>query len=736
MNQKLGRNTIVLLGVGHTNSHVLRMWKMGKRPHNSQLVCVSDFPIATYSGMLPGALAGQYPLEKMEIDLVRFSQSAGARLVIGKVTGLDRARQQLIFADRPPLTYDLLSVGIGSRPTLSGVNIASDSALLVVKPMQTFMRRLRDRVQTLTAQHTDRPLKICVVGGGIGSIEIAFGLRQRFRADGIKDPEISLVTSAPHAGKGLLDSTVQKIAKQFQRHSIDVKSGNRVAGVESDHLTLVGGGTIEADIVIWATNAVAHDLFKSFDLEKDDRGFILTGPTLQSVSDERIFAVGDSGTIADANLDKAGVYAVRQGPILTTNLERFVQSRTLEQYKPQKNYLKIVNVCDGTAISQHFGRSVHGRAQWWLKNRIDEKFMKMYQDYSLMQMKPEAEPLESEMRCLGCGGKVGGQILSGVMDELGIQDNANVVIGLNNPDDAAIVKTKGEQVTVTTDFFAAPLSDPYLVGRIAALNSLSDLFVMGAEATAGLTIVQLPEGHPKSQSRVMYELMCGAKHEMDLAGASIVGGHTIEGPRVVMGFTVLGNQLVDPSTKSNLRAGDRLILSKPLGSGVMLAALMQAKLRGEYFLPLLDTMLVSNKIALDLIVQHDVSAITDVTGFGFAGHLLEMLSASQLGANIDLDAIPVIEGATELVDAGIESTLAPENRWREAQVEIASDRSDDARYKLMFDPQTCGGLLLGVRPENETTILELLRSSGLVHATPVGTVIASPVPKIRIGFTR
>ena len=223
---------------------------------------------------------------------------------------------------------------------------------------------------------------------------------------------------------------------------------------------------------------------------------------------------------------------------------------------------------------------------------------------------------------------------------------------------------------------------------------------------------------------------------MDLAGASIVGGHTIEGPRVVMGFTVLGNQLVDPSTKSNLRAGDRLILSKPLGSGVMLAALMQVKLRGEYFLPLLDTMLVSNKIALDLIVQHDVSAITDVTGFGFAGHLLEMLSASQLGADIELDAIPVIEGAAELVDAGIESTLAPENRWREAQVEIASDRSDDARYKLMFDPQTCGGLLLGVRPENETTILELLRSSGLVHVTPVGTVIASPVPKIRIGFTR
>ena len=733
MNQKLGRNTIVLLGVGHTNSHVLRMWKMGKRPPNSQLVCVTDFPIATYSGMMPGVLAGQYPVEQMEIDLVRFTQSAGARLVIGKVKGLDRARQQLKFVNRPPLTYDQLSIGIGSRPSMSGISIASDAALLAVKPMQTFLKRLRDRVQQLTGKITDRPLKICVVGGGIGSIEIAFALRQRFRGQDIKDPEISLVTSAPHAGRGLLDSTVKKIANQFQHHSIDVKSGNRVSGVESDRLILTDGGTVEADIVIWATNAVAHDLFENFDLEKDERGFILTRPTLQSVSDDKIFAVGDSGTIVDANLDKAGVFAVRQGPILHRNLELAVQSRPLKPYQPQKSYLKIVNVCDGTAISQHYGRSLHGKSQWWLKNRIDQKFMKMYLDYAPMPMKPELAPPESEMRCLGCGGKVGGQILSSVMNGLGIQDNANVVIGLNNPDDAAIVKTKDGQVTVTTDFFAAPLNDPYLVGRIAALNSLSDLFVMGAEATAGLTIVQLPEGHPKSQSRVMYELMCGAKQEMDYAGASIVGGHTIEGPRVVMGFTVLGNQLVNPSTKSNLRVGDRLILSKPLGSGAMLAALMQAKLRGEYFLPLINTMLISNKIALDLILKHNVAAITDVTGFGFAGHLLEMLSASKLAAEIQLDTIPTIDGAIELVDAGIESTLAPENRWREPSIELDnSDRSEEAKYKLMFDPQTCGGLLLGVRPENESAILSHLHSEGFVNAATVGTVVDSASPKIQV----
>lgn len=729
MNQKLGTNNIVLLGIGHTNAHILRMWKMGKRPRNSELICVSDFPVATYSGMLPGVLAGQYPIEQMEIDLVRLTQSAGARLVVGKVCGLDRQNRKLLFEDRPPLAYDLLSIGVGSRPSTSGIEVKENGVLLSVKPMQTFIDRLRNRVDQVAQRIGGRRIKFAVVGGGIGSIEIAFGIRRRFTDDGI-DPEIRLVTSASHVGKGLLESTVARIAANLKKHDIVTSPNSRVSSIEQDKIVLSGGGTIDADVVIWATNAVAHELFQKFDLEKDERGFILTGPTLQSKSDPRIFAVGDSGTIEGEDLDKAGVYAVRQGPVLTENISHFIESRSLAHYVPQKNYLKIINVCDGTAISQHFGMSVHGKTQWWLKNRIDVKFMKMYQDYEPMEMKPDLEATAAEMRCLGCGGKVGGQILSGVMANLGIQDNENVIIGLNNPDDAAIVRTAAKQVTVTTDFFAAPLGDPYLIGRIAALNSLSDLFVMGAQPTGALTIVQLPEGHPRAQSRVMYELMAGAKEEMDKCNAAIVGGHTIEGPRIVMGFTVLGDQLTEPSTKSMLRAGDRLILSKPIGSGVMLAALMQCKMRGEFYLPLLKTMLKSNQIALGLAQREGVTAITDVTGFGFAGHLLEMLSASGLSAKVELEKITTIPGAVELVNAGIESTLAPENRWREPNIRVDSAAKEDPRYRLMFDPQTCGGLLLGVSPTHEKSVLDLLNAEGFADAATIGEVVDSDESEI------
>jgi NADH dehydrogenase FAD-containing subunit len=130
---------VVLLGIGHTNAHVLRMWRMQPIP-NARLTCISNHPVATYSGMLPGVLAGQYPPEAMEIDLVRLCAAAGARLILGNVIGLDRERHELQFDDRPPLPFDVLSIGIGSVPTRAGL-AAADDTLLPIKPMQTFLER-------------------------------------------------------------------------------------------------------------------------------------------------------------------------------------------------------------------------------------------------------------------------------------------------------------------------------------------------------------------------------------------------------------------------------------------------------------------------------------------------------------------------------------------------------------------------------------------------------------------
>lgn len=342
-----------------------------------------------------------------------------------------------------------------------------------------------------------------------------------------------------------------------------------------------------------------------------------------------------------------------------------------------------------------------------------------------MEMAVPDDEAEVEMRCHGCGGKIGSELLGQVLHDLNIPHHDDVIIGLERPDDAAVIRTYDDQVTVTTDFFASPLDDPYLVGRIALLNSASDCFVMGAQPTAALAMIQLPVSHPRNQLRLMRDLTAGSVEELVKMNATLVGGHSIEGPRLTIGYTVLGRQLSDPKTKGMLQKHDCLILTKPLGIGILLAALMQCRLPGRSYQPLVDTMLQSNGVALKLVKDFHVTAITDVTGFGLAGHLAEMLHASHQSAEIEIERIPVLPGCRALVGAGIESTLAPDNRLVSQKTHLEIDDQDSPKYAAIFDPQTSGGLLFGVRQEQVDAVLKFLVDEGFENSSVVGHVIDS-----------
>ena len=712
------KHTVVLLGVGHTNAHVLRMWKMNPIS-DANLVCVSNFPVATYSGMMPGVLAGQYPTEAMEIDLVRLCRSANARLVLGEVTGLNVEKQELIFANRPPLHFDQLSIGIGSVPTFEGVEVVSDESLFAIKPMQTFLERLENRLDQFDK---DSEVRVSIVGGGIGSIETAFCLKKKLLTEG-RAHAISLITRGSRIGKGLANSTQKLIEAQLEEKGIELITGRSVIEIDAGSIRLDTQKLIETDMIIWGTGAVAPELLAALPIEKDARGFIATRPTLQTIDSDAIYAVGDSGTIKGSETDKAGVFAVRQGPFLWQNIRNYIDGdRRMAPYEPQLEYLKLINTADGKSIAQRRGKGFYAKWCYWLKDRIDVKFMEMYQDYDPMPMEDMPVDTEDAMRCLGCGGKIGGQILSAVLEELEIPKHDDVVIGLEEPDDAAVIRTPGKEISVTTDFFASPLDDPYLTGRIAVLNSASDCFVMGAKPNAALAIVQLPLVHARQQLQVMRELMTGAVEELAAMGATIVGGHSIEGPRLLAGFTVMGNQVVDIKTKGQLETGDQLILSKPLGSGVLLAAWMQCQLEGKYFPTLVDSMLLSNQIALDLAGRSDVTAMTDVTGFGLAGHLKEMLIASNKSATLDLNAIALLPGTQEMLDQNIESTLAPENRINLSAINFAGVDIADPSIASLFDPQTGGGLLFGVKAKAADEVLGFMNDGGFEQACVIGEV--------------
>ena len=692
---------------------------------DAQLICVSNFWKASYSGMLPGVLAGQYETERMEIDLVRLCASSGARLIVDEVTGIDHERRSLCFRERADIPFSALSIGIGSRPSMHGVE--ADDTLLAIKPMQTFLQRLEQRLRTVATQKMNEPIRIGIVGAGVGGTEITFCLGTRLKS-WFPDHsfELSLITSADQVATGCIPATVKLVEQELTARSISTVTGRRVKSVSAGKIELDDGSKLDCDIAIWATSATAPPLLGELGLQTDDRGFLLTHADLRSLEQPEIFAVGDTGTIEESPTRKAGVFAVRQGPVLWRNLQKLLNRQPLERYKPQSDFLTLLNLGDGQAIAQYKGRAYKSGWAWWLKDYIDAKFMRMYQDYKPMEMKWEPPDEDTKMRCTGCGGKVGGSVLSRALHRLDVPQNEHVVVGLDEPDDAAVVQSPaGRPMTVTADFFTAPLDDPYIVGRIAALNSASDIFAIGAKPLAALALVTVPFGSPRRQEQVLYETLAGSMHEFRQMDCSLVGGHTIEGPNLTVGYTVLADQGTDePRKKSHLRPGDQLILTKPLGSGILLAAHMQAKLRAEWMAELMETMLLSNQLASTLVDRFDIAALTDVTGFGLAGHLMEMVGPANLAAKLSLDAIPLISGTTELLAEGIESTLAPANKDNEVFAELAHSARSMPQFAALFDPQTCGGLLLGVAEANVEQVLAELSNQSNIRAAVIGEVVS------------
>jgi selenide,water dikinase len=348
-----------------------------------------------------------------------------------------------------------------------------------------------------------------------------------------------------------------------------------------------------------------------------------------------------------------------------------------------------------------------------LKNSIDRRFMDKFQSVAAMDQ-DEDDP----MQCRGCGCKLGGDALQSALagengTEIKLEDAAE--IGGDSP----------HRLIASTDFFSSPMDDAFLSGRVAALHAASDIIATGAKPTDALANVVLPEGDSGTQQRVLRDFLSGSRLEFDAMGASIVGGHTIVGPRMEVGFTVIGQPISGSlMRKENLLAGDRLFLTKPLGIGILLAAHARGLCAAAHFESLVEAMLIRQHDLAQITIDCDIHAGTDVTGFGLAGHLLEMLETSGAAARVFLDAIPLLPGARETIERGIESSLAPENRRIQTKISARSSQRETAAYKVLFDPQTCGGLLLGVAAEKSERLLEAFRRAKLPAPVCIGDVIS------------
>jgi selenide, water dikinase len=734
---------IVLIGGGHSHVVALRMWAMNPLP-GARLTLICTDTDTPYSGMLPGYIAGHYTCDDVHIDVRRLAEFAGARYYRDEVVGIDRAARKVICRTRPPVAYDVLSINIGSTPRLGHVP-GADIHAVPVKPIRQFNARwlaLLERVRGHAGVTT-----VAVVGAGAGGVELALAIQHRLRreltAQG-RDPDelrMHLLT----AGPTILPTHNAAVRRSFEsvlkQRGVKLHLDAEVVSVDGNHLQTCRGETLQADEIVWVTQAGGAAWLADTGLALDEAGFVRVRDTLQTETDPLIFAAGDCAAMIGRPLEKAGVFAVRMGPTLAGNLRRTLLGQPLKPYRPQRRWLALISTGDKHAVASRGAFYARGDWVWRWKDWIDRRFMLRFSEFPAMReadkKSSEQIPLETAeqtqaisalaMRCGGCGAKVGATVLTRALSRVQPIEREDVLIGLHAPDDAAVLRVPpGKALVHTVDFFRAFVDDPWLFGRIAANHALGDIFAMGAEAQSATAIATVPPGLEDKIEDTLFQMMSGAVSVLNEAGCALVGGHTGEGRELALGFAVNGltdETLAGVMTKGGLRPGDVLILTKPIGTGTLFAAHARLQARGRWIDAALASMQVSNRAAATCLTTHGARACTDLTGFGLLGHLLEMTQAAGVDAELELDALPLLDGAAETVAAGILSSLHPANTRLRRALRNQKVAIDHPNYPLLFDPQTAGGLLAGVPESAADACIAALHESGYRQAARIGRVL-------------
>lgn len=323
-------------------------------------------------------------------------------------------------------------------------------------------------------------------------------------------------------------------------------------------------------------------------------------------------------------------------------------------------------------------------------------------------------------------------MLDAVLGKLARQNDPNVLVGFDTADDAGVYRISADQALVqTVDFFTPIVDDPYTFGQIAATNALSDVYAMGGRPLTALAIVCFPE---KEDAAILEQILSGGLSKMMEAGCTVVGGHSVRDPEIKFGYAVTG--LIHPDrvlTNANAQILDALVLTKPLGTGVISTAIKKGEAEPEWIDGATRAMTTLNRTAAEIATngRFRVHSATDITGFGLIGHVREMALGGHVGVHIYSAKVPFLDGAVDCVRAGyIPGGLKANREFAECMVGYEAGVPEETKT-LLFDPQTAGGLLLSVAREDSATMIDALRAPG-VPAVEIGEILPQGKPLIRV----
>ncbi|MEM9967932.1 MAG: selenide, water dikinase SelD [Pseudomonadota bacterium] len=695
---------LVFVGGGHAHALVLRAWGMKPLP-GARLTLINPAPTAPYTGMLPGHIAGHYPREALEIDLVRLCRHAGARFIQDRAVDIDQRQKHIKLQTGTSVGYDIASIDVG---VTAAMNLPGFTTYGIgAKPLDCYAEQWRAFLQQVS-NGQKRPT-VAVIGGGVAGCELAMAMAFSLRSVGAL-PEITVVEAAQDLN-GMGPRARSRVSKAMADLGIAIKRSARVAEITEDAVVIADQPPVPAQFVVGAAGASPHAWVAKTTLPQKD-GFIKVSPDLRVAGDEAIFAVGDCADMPFAPRPKAGVFAVRAAPVLHHNLRAALIGTKLRRFRPQKHYLKLISLGDKVAIAEKFGVTLSGSWLWRVKDRIDRAFMNRLGDLPAMKVpvspgplaKDAADLLAAQPLCGGCGSKVSEPTLAHALKDL---DAPSGRVMTGSGDDAAVIQqTDGSYQVISTDHLRAFIQDPRLMTRIAAFHALGDVWAMGAQPEVILATIILPQMSEALQARTLGEITHTIQQVCAEVDVQLVGGHTTVGAELTIGFTVTGKRTSPPVTIAGGKPGDVLVLTRPLGSGVLLAADMQGNAFGPDVMNALEIMGHPQLTAANALAA--AHAMTDVTGFGLAGHAAALARSSGVDVELWHNDIPIYPGARALADRGIASSLAPANRL--------ATRVAGAEEPLLYDPQTAGGLLAAMPwPAADQALTRIAQDGGRAH---------------------
>ncbi len=685
MNQSPFIKQLVLVGGGHANVQVLKKLCMNgiKGLHT---ILISEHFEATYSGMTPGYIHEDFSKNEISIDLQRLCFNAGATFIKDKVINLDTHYQELKLQNFPNIVYDLLSINTGSISNTKKINIEGSSKYFFVKPISLLVKNLKYIDQIIRNKNN----KIVIIGGGVASYELAFSLKRRYQTP----LEITILGKKILEEKNLNKKTKNNLKKIAKNFGIKEYLGE-VIKISEKYITLNNGEKINCDLSLVSTGASNEKWLLDSNLLKDEKGFIKVDTNLLSINEKNIFVTGDACSIENKPRPKSGVMAVRQGEVLKENIFFKLTGKNLIKFKPQKNWLYLIGTYKNYALLNYFFLSFHSQWCWELKKQIDKNFINKFKFINNTQMSKRNFELENfkntKMHCQGCGSKVSKNTLINYIKKT----SDNIYLR-----DSSIITNKSLKILQTIDHIKLFSSlNPFDFGKISYLHSQNDILAAGGEVKSLSVSLNIPFSENSVEKFYLEYFMEGIKFEADKDKCIISSGHSFQS--IEPGITLtLNGEIESGVSKNSAKAGDLIYLSKPLGTGYLLAAYFNNSdmLSSNDFEKIINNLKKGNFFAVNAAKISGSRTMTDISGFGLSSHLIDICLSSNLSSELILSSEILLNSNIDLLR--IFQSTGFKNNYKSSREYIKI--SENHPFKnILFDPQTNGPMLIAIEKQNQ-----------------------------------